>query len=428
MDQEPIGLTLGAAFYGYTIGAALFGITITQAYHYFMTTTKYGAAWQLYIVIMILCVHYIPQIGKYHPDAVANSPRVLDTLHFLFAVHMMYTYLLVQLGDTEVMSKVVGSLKSMGSVQVFFTIFVQACVILNWVRLVGPFSTSINTVLQPLPTQDLDFFKKPAVVKTVWTCATGDCCKSEPHGHRSKQGSEFLPLLRSNALNPVFLIELQKIDDIKNFSLRFEYVIYVGFGATAFIDMGIAAAMCLMLHKSSPGTKRSSQIIVTLIQYIVGTGLLTSLGALLIMVLYIAWPNSLLYLGIEYSMTRLYAISVLALYNSQARLRDKLNQTRDLNGASMLYFAEPDKIITHHGGTESPVDMNGHAHDPQPRRGDTLDTFATPSSGRHLTRLFENLDAEDTLVERSPQTYVTSGAALTATASRSGRNGRHYTA
>ncbi|KAG2005549.1 hypothetical protein CC2G_001945 [Coprinopsis cinerea AmutBmut pab1-1] len=370
MDQEPIGLTLGAAFYGYTIGAALFGITITQAYHYFMTTTKYGAAWQLYIVIMIL---------------------VLDTLHFLFAVHMMYTYLLVQLGDTEVMSKVVGSLKSMGSVQVFFTIFVQAL-----------------------------------YLHKIWTFSRNQLL-SKRFGRALRAIVASLSLM-AIGVGILFLIELQKIDDIKNFSLRFEYVIYVGFGATAFIDMGIAAAMCLMLHKSSPGTKRSSQIIVTLIQYIVGTGLLTSLGALLIMVLYIAWPNSLLYLGIEYSMTRLYAISVLALYNSQARLRDKLNQTRDLNGASMLYFAEPDKIITHHGGTESPVDMNGHAHDPQPRRGDTLDTFATPSSGRHLTRLFENLDAEDTLVERSPQTYVTSGAALTATASRSGRNGRHYTA
>ncbi|KAJ2919594.1 hypothetical protein MD484_g807, partial [Candolleomyces efflorescens] len=169
----------------------------------------------------------------------------------------------------------------------------------------------------------------------------------------------------------VFLVELQKIEVINNFTLEFEYVIYVGFGTTALIDMGIAAAMCLMLYKSSGGiTKRSNMIVTTLIQYTVGTGLLTSLGALMCMVLYIAKPVSLLYLGVEYSMTRckhqhvivmhsfiypylqftylpsaVYAISVLALYNSQSRLRDRWNEPADLKGGSMLYFAEPEKGI-----------------------------------------------------------------------------------
>ncbi|KAJ2920801.1 hypothetical protein H1R20_g16291, partial [Candolleomyces eurysporus] len=150
----------------------------------------------------------------------------------------------------------------------------------------------------------------------------------------------------------VFLVELQKIEVIHSFTLEFEYVIYVGFGTTAFIDMGIAAAMCLMLYKSSKGvTRRSNMIVTTLIQYVVGTGLLTSLGALMCMVLYIAKPVSLLYLGVEYSMTKLYAISVLALYNSQSRLREQWNEPADLKGGSMLYFAGPEKGVV--GGGSS---------------------------------------------------------------------------
>ncbi|KAJ2923112.1 hypothetical protein H1R20_g13984, partial [Candolleomyces eurysporus] len=150
----------------------------------------------------------------------------------------------------------------------------------------------------------------------------------------------------------VIYVQGQKIKVIHSFTLEFEYVIYVGFGTTAFIDMGIAAAMCLMLYKSSKGvTRRSNMIVTTLIQYVVGTGLLTSLGALMCMVLYIAKPVSLLYLGVEYSMTKLYAISVLALYNSQSRLREQWNEPADLKGGSMLYFAGPEKGVV--GGGSS---------------------------------------------------------------------------
>ncbi|RXW22280.1 hypothetical protein EST38_g3582 [Candolleomyces aberdarensis] len=114
----------------------------------------------------------------------------------------------------------------------------------------------------------------------------------------------------------VFLVELQKIKVIHSFTLEFEYVIYVGFGTTAFIDMGIAAAMCLMLYKSSKGvTRKSNMIVTTLIQYVVGTGLLTSLGALMCMVLYIAKPVSLLYLGVEYSMTKCKPDEFIAFIN-----------------------------------------------------------------------------------------------------------------
>lgn len=378
LDSDvPIGMTFGAAFYGYTIGAALFGITITQAYHYFMTSFKYGHKWQHYVVIGIL---------------------ILDTLHFGFAIHMMYTYMISILGDSSVCSEVVWSLKAMGSVQVFFTIFVQAL----YLQKIWAFSH--NQLLTP---------RFSTILRGVVIGLS----------------------LVAIAVGVVFLLELQRIKEITNFDLRFQYVIYVGFGATSLIDMGIAAAMCLMLHKSTAGTKRSAAIIVTLIQYIVGTGLLTSLGALLIMVLYIAFPKSLLYLGVEYSMTRLYAISVLALYNSQSRLRDKLNETMDLNGASMLYFAEPGKIISHRprithtrGTSELESDDLDHTGQPlQHRHGGRSDTLessvgTSPTTRRHIMeRIFENVDAEDTLVERN--------ASHNGTPYIITRNGRrHYTA
>lgn len=386
-----VGLTLGAAFYGYTLGAALFGITIAQAYQYFMAK-KYGARWQPYVVGAIL---------------------ILDTLHFTFAMHMMYTFLLrVVMEDESIESKVVWSLKSMGSVQVFFTIFVQAL-----------------------------------YLNRIWTFSQNGTLLSDRFS-AFLRGLVVVLSLMAIGVGIGFLTELQRIEQLWDFDIRFVYVIYLGFGATSLVDMTVAAVMCVMLHKSSSGvSKKSNAIVVTLIQYIVGTGLLTSFGALLIIILYIAYPDSLLYLGIEYSMTRLYAISVLALYNSQARLREKLNDTVPLHGASMLYFAEPNKVISHPGKRGMSVtpqrratgqtidDILGSFADgnsgvqrqqSQHRREHTDSTLVreTPDPRRPFsTRMFEHLGADDTLVE----TAYTNGYALALSQSRNG-NGRYNTA
>ncbi|KAF6750445.1 hypothetical protein DFP72DRAFT_515102 [Ephemerocybe angulata] len=278
---------LGPAFAGYTIGAVLFGVTLLQAYHYFMT--NHGSNWQKITVGIIL---------------------ILDTIHFSFAIHMFFVYLLTTSGSPSLESWVVWSLKAMGSTQVIFIIYVQGLYLYK----IWMYSRSSPVLLSTRFSRTLK----------AWVV--------------------FLSIL-ALGIGVLFLVELQKIQVITSFDIEFEYVIYVGFGTVCLVDLGIALAMCLMLYKSSGGiTKKSNMIITQLIQYIVGTGLLTSLSALMCMVLYIAEPTSLLYLGVEYSNTRLYAISVLALYNSQSRLRDKLSEPADLKGSSHLYFADPDKF------------------------------------------------------------------------------------
>lgn len=54
-----------------------------------------------------------------------------------------------------------------------------------------------------------------------------------------------------------------------------QYIIYLGFGATAIVDCAIAAAMCLILHEMSAGTERSENVLESIIQYFIGSGLLT---------------------------------------------------------------------------------------------------------------------------------------------------------
>lgn len=376
-----VAATLGPAFAGYTIGAVLFGVTLLQAYHYFLTS---GGSRSQKITVMIILL--------------------LDTIHFAFAIHMFFSYLLLQprecLGTPDY-HWVVWSLKAMGDVQVIFIIYVQALYLYKiWIY-------SRNVLLTP---RFRRFLKGWVVLLSILAIGVGI----------------------------LFLYELQKIKVIQKFETEFEYAIIIGFGTVCFIDLGIAVAMCLMLYYTSSGIgKRSNMIVTQLIQYIVGTGLLTSLSALMCMVLYIANPTSLLYLGVEYSNTRLYAISVLALYNSQSRLRDSWNEPRDLKGSSLIHFADPGKYL--HTQEESALetrslDLPGPHGNRRMSRRLTADTNqrtrsrrghrrrtssmpdvdlnllpesdrpASPESpgGSDLGRRYIFHDAEETLVQESP--------------------------
>lgn len=345
--------TLGPAFAGYTIGAILFGVTLLQAYYYFVENR--GSKWQKRTVTAVL---------------------VLDGLHFAFAIHMLFNFLLVISGNPHNEPWVIWSLKAMGSVQVFFVVFVQSLYLYKmWMYV------AIQTL--NLLSKRFQIILK-AYVLVLTTLAYG--------------------------VGVLFLYELQKIDDISNFSDEFTYVIYVGFGTVCLVDLGIAVGMCLMIYKSSGGiTRKTRMIVTTLIQYIVGTGFLTSLAALMCMILYIARPISLLYLGVEYSMTRIYAISILALYNTQNRLHNKWNEPNEIKGKSLLYFKDPFKEQT---GMSSDLETRSEGYYPRPRgrethRRRTNSMPETPESwqrplSRNKERRYIFHEHEETLVQQSP--------------------------
>jgi len=148
-------------------------------------------------------------------------------------------------------------------------------------------------------------------------------------------------LLYALSVAAVFLVHLEKVTTILSFSGNFQNIIYLGLGSTASIDCGIAAIMSAVLHHSSRMTsKRSIELIKSLVVYFVGTGFLTAIAAVLAMSLYIARPNTLLYLSIEFSIIRLYVNAILALFNSKSRLQKKMDDSVELRISSMVLFGE----------------------------------------------------------------------------------------
>ncbi|CAA7262239.1 unnamed protein product [Cyclocybe aegerita] len=286
-DHAPIDLdtTLGAAFFGFCAGAILFGITLRQAYQYYTTNLHDSILRKL--IIAIVCL--------------------LDASHLVFSMYMVYSFIIQLLGYSEAEVKVLWSVKALATTQTILIVFVQGYYLSQIWRLSG------NVLLG----------RKLAVAAQAFVI--------------------FIVLL-AIVVAIIFLSQLQKVADILSFSAGFEYVVYLGFGTTALIDCAIAAAMCLLLHKSSAGTLRSETVLESLIQYFIGTGLLTSFAAIMVIVLYIARPRTLLYLGMEFSVTRLYANSILAMFNARQRLRGRFDESIEIKLPSNVFFGEPDSM------------------------------------------------------------------------------------
>ncbi|KAF8158554.1 hypothetical protein B0H34DRAFT_709352, partial [Crassisporium funariophilum] len=274
---------LGAAFLGFTAGSILFGITILQASQYF---TAYGNdSRPRKQFISLICL--------------------LDAVHLSLSTFMMYSMLLNSIGDPTSGPQVIWSFKALETVQTMMILLVQCFYLYQIWKLAGNF-----------------FFMDRNLSRLV-------------------KISVCLVLLYIIALTTVFLAYMENSKTILNFSWPFQPIVYLGKASVASIDCTIAVIMSVILFKSGTKSKRSGDVIRSLVLYFVGTGVLTAIAAIVALALYIFRPDTLLYLSIDLIIIRLYANSVLALFNAKTRLRDKMNATLELNIPSALLFGEP---------------------------------------------------------------------------------------
>ncbi|KAH9476843.1 hypothetical protein JR316_0010759 [Psilocybe cubensis] len=317
ISADHLHSTLGAAFFGFSAGAILFGITIRQAYQYYATSGTQDGIQRKLIVRMPLCslclISASANVGavivrlhlhgksSFASEAASASDKtvsssLLDTLHFVFSMYLVYNLILQFVG----------------------------------------FAGSASKVLCPL---------HPRAPRTLRR-AFGILHRPAYVGHkRLKLTNTFLTLsIPSHQLLPLADMapcgDQQTIQQISSFSSGFEYVVYLGFGATAFIDCAIAAAMCLILHKSSAGVGER-------IDHKLRRDFMHKSGKYHIHILhldkrtFVAQPDTLLYLGMEFSVTRLYANSVLAMFNARRRNNERMNKTIELKFPSAVLFGEP---------------------------------------------------------------------------------------
>ncbi|KAK0187539.1 hypothetical protein F5146DRAFT_1140956 [Armillaria mellea] len=247
-----LGETLGALYVGSTIAAVLFGLTNLQTMIYYK---KYPRDWWVY---------------RYSVAVL----WILDALHVALTTHALYFYLVDMSGDLMgALVHSVWSFKVQLDTNVVIVVYVQG---LYAIRL--------------------------------W--------KLGRHFHKFLPWLVFLAVAASLGAG-VFVI--YDIFMTRNFSVvtAIKASIYTVFATVAATDFVIALMMCYYLHKSRAVTKFSStaSLLLNLMRLIIVSGLATSACSMLTLIAFIVWPNTLIFIGIDFVLPKLYVNSLLAMFN-----------------------------------------------------------------------------------------------------------------
>ncbi|KAF8067697.1 hypothetical protein FPV67DRAFT_1764688 [Lyophyllum atratum] len=96
-------------------------------------------------------------------------------------------------------------------------------------------------------------------------------------------------------------------------------------GSTAACDVVITSMLCWLLNSSRSGIKRTDGIVHKLIVYAINRGVATSLAAVMNLILFVAIPDTFVFMIFLLPSSQLYVLSVVSMLTTRGALRDKLS-------------------------------------------------------------------------------------------------------
>ncbi|KAG7439239.1 uncharacterized protein BT62DRAFT_1014189 [Guyanagaster necrorhizus] len=281
--------TFGALYVGAILAAVLFGITNLQAVMYYK---RYPDDWWLYRYSTgrdALVRSFIRLSGGWR----LTCDRILDTLHVALSTYALYVFLIDMYGDLlRALETTVRSMQLQLSVNDMLVVFVQwVYAIRLWKRSGTPFSQNSPTLCRKHPN------KFSRVLHPLIT-------------------SQFVTVTASLGAGIFIVYDIFHVPNLASASI-IKRSIYTYCSTIAAADFIIAAMMCYYLHKSRGVTMISSTsaTLLRLMRLILISGLATSACSLFTLIAYIVWPESLIFLGIHFVLSKLYVNSLLAMLN-----------------------------------------------------------------------------------------------------------------
>ncbi|KAG7441277.1 uncharacterized protein BT62DRAFT_1046361 [Guyanagaster necrorhizus] len=234
---------------------SLFGITTLQTYLYF---------------------HNYPRDTTLHRLSVGVL-YLLDTLHLALTIHAMYFYIVTNRGRglVEAGPEIVWSIKLQVAVMVVIILFVQSLYALRIWLLSG---------------YHRGFLRYLAALSVVGGFGIGIALTYEIYMTRT------FPSLSS---------------DDKSWAME------SSLAASTLIDFVLALAMCYYLRKGRGSESDLNSRISVVMQYTLSSGLVTSACSLAVLFTYVLLPNTLIFISLEFLLTRLYVGSFLAMLNAR---------------------------------------------------------------------------------------------------------------
>ncbi|KAF8878227.1 hypothetical protein BD779DRAFT_1555181 [Infundibulicybe gibba] len=204
---------------------------------------------------------------------------LLDVVHLILTVHAVYHYVVTSFGNPLALLQVVWSLKLQIAVNVIIVLLVQSL-----------------------------------YAARVWKL-----------GYQNCQTIPWIVLaivILGYAVGIILAVKTYQIssfDDLNSMS----WAIYASFAMPTIVDFVIAATICYYLQTNRSGFSEANSRIVVVMRYVLISGFATSVCSTVALITYSAMPRNLVFLGIEFLLTKLYVNSFLAMLNARRSLRRK---------------------------------------------------------------------------------------------------------
>ncbi|KAI0828127.1 hypothetical protein BC628DRAFT_91647 [Trametes gibbosa] len=283
MKPPPLDNTLGALLLGSCVGFMAYGVMLHQAYRYFRMYRGDRPALKGLVVAVILA----------------------ETFHTILCIISCYEFLVSNYFDPVYLLGIHWYLKAgvpAASVVVLLVQIFYACRIYY----IGPKGDTRSSS----PSQ---FFSCLITLLGDWLPP------------RKRSLSRHLPDYRTRQLNSAAFHDRAVASTTEDYS-RTTWTISVGYGNGVVFDLITTSTLVTVLRRSRTGFKRTDSVLDTLVLYTVSTGLLATVTGALIFVFALAYPDSLIYIGLTIPGVKAYSNCMLAMLNSRHNLSERLNQ------------------------------------------------------------------------------------------------------
>ncbi|KZP33107.1 hypothetical protein FIBSPDRAFT_811216 [Athelia psychrophila] len=305
-----------------TIGAAYIGIVFSA------------------ILYGLTCLQAYNYYGRFSRDWTVHRVSVgglvaLDTVHLALSIHLGYYYLIENFSNPAALLTIVWSLKAQIAINVVIIGWVQTLYAIRVFKLGKGHHQKII----------------PALVLIVVAVGYG-----------------------SGLVLAVFTYQVEAFAKLDNIS----WCIILSFAVATFGDICVSGAMCYYLQKSRSGFTRTDSKISLLIQYTLCSGLLTSACSMACLITFTLMPNNLVFLAIEFSLTKLYINSFFAMLNARHSINGKSETSeQDISVSLSGLRSGPTHNSYRMNGTKRVVRADESFSSPE---ANFKDTFTSPES------------------------------------------------
>ncbi|KAI0764650.1 hypothetical protein C8Q74DRAFT_1449863 [Fomes fomentarius] len=205
---------------------------------------------------------------------------LLETLHSLFSVHPCYYYLVSNYAKPEVLVKNIWSF-----------------------NLLSPLQTGAMVLCQTF------YLRRIHMIRRRWGLAVGIVTST----------------LMAAELGFSIAAAIKPFQNTYTFEFnKFKWLIIALNSCTIPTDVILTSTLIVILVRSRTGFKGSNSVIATLVLYIINTGLLTGLVAIMTLILSLVVPEKYYYIGLTICGTKVYSNTLLAMLNSRKKLSNRM--------------------------------------------------------------------------------------------------------